>query len=337
MKRDTPHIAAGLVALSLVASAPALADEAEGATSREERPDDSDVDAPVRESNATDRTVSESLPPAERLRRAERAFERGEFERITGILRPSLEPEPAFESESDLIRARELLGVGLFFTAQQATGADRRRQRLEAARQHFLELLRLRPDYSLDSLVFPASVVDLFESVRQKNSEELEEIRRARQSRSDSKGSSEPIYIERNVRKRSYPVNFLPFGLGQFQNGDPIQGSLFAGGQAASLAVVAVGFVAIESLRNENGRFAVDRDGRGDFRRAFVWRRVQWGALGLFGALYAWSIADALAGYDPESVRIRTLDEPPPELRGEGSHSGGPILRVGPGGLRLNW
>ncbi|MFB6265098.1 MAG: hypothetical protein ABEL76_15975, partial [Bradymonadaceae bacterium] len=228
----------------------------------------------------------------ERLERAEKAFNRGDFDRIPPLLRPTLRPEPAFESESKIVRARELLGVGLFFSAQQATDAQTRSHRLEAARRHFLELLRLRPDYELDPLVFPASVVEVFESVRQAHAEELETIREARRSKSNaSKHASKPLYIERNVRERSYAVNFLPFGLGQFQNDEPIQGGLFAGGQIAAIGIVVAGSAVIESLRNQNGRFSVDPNGRGHFSRAFAWRRVQYAALGAFVALYGWSVA----------------------------------------------
>ncbi|MFB6263155.1 MAG: hypothetical protein ABEL76_05940 [Bradymonadaceae bacterium] len=45
-------------------------------------------------------------------------------------------------------------------------------------------------------------------------------------------------------------------------------------------------------------------------------------------------MADALVDYQPESVRIRTLDKPPPELDGGGD---GATFQLTPTGFDVRW
>jgi len=312
--------------------------DADATTNRSNpRPASDSSDAP----DASDRSRNEtSLSPGQRLDRAETAFRNAEFKKITELLRPTLEPTPKFQETADEIRARELLGVGYFLTAQRVPNADARDSLIERARSQFLALLRLRPDYELDPMVFPASVVDLFQSVRESNSTELEQIRRERASPERTAGSSTPIYIERAYERQPFALNFLPLGVGQFQNGDPVRGGLYAAGQVAALSTIGLGTLAIESLRNsETGRFQ-----RGDvYLQARSWRQTQWIAAGAFVAIYAASVIDGILAHEPVGkVEIRTLDDPPPELDDDSapspdSNSLNPILRLSPGGLHIRW
>jgi hypothetical protein len=323
-----------------------------GASSKPSSSDSSDASAAKRRSNgstgggaATSSKGGEAVPPPsnprERLRTAERAFQSAQFDRLPTLLKPLLEPEPVFDDPDERIRSRELLGVGYYFAAQQSTDPTRRDRLLESARTQFWELLKERPDYSLDPLIFPASVVELFESVRRQHADQLAEIRRNRSNpNGDSKAAGETLYIQRRVERHTYALNFFPFGIGQFQNGALLRGSLFAGGQAAAIGLYTTGAVWIETLRNANGRFNVgpDRSG-GDFARARRWRRVQYAALGLFGGIYLWSILDALVNFERRTVHIETLDEPPSELGGEETSSIGkrPSVRIGWGYVRIRW
>ena len=300
------------------------------------------ADAPdVGTSEASDSPAPPPSDPDARLRRAERAFQRAQFGRLLELLRPLLTPKPVFEDADKRIRSRELLGVGYYFAAQQSPEPDRRDKLLEAARTQFWELLRERPDYSLDPLIFPANVVELFESVREHHAEQLAEIRRRRQSGgNDSKAAGETLYIERRIEQNLFALNFFPFGVGQFQNGSPLKGSLFAGGQIAALGLQTASWVVVEGLRNANGRFNVgpNRSG-GDFARARRWRNIQYAAIGAFAGVYLWSLIDALVGYKPRRVHIETLNEPPPELGSDESSSIGkpPSIRIGWGYVHIRW
>jgi hypothetical protein len=358
---------ASIAALGLAAfcwAGPAAAESDTGAsrsageqTSRPE--DDPDAenasDPPGRASAESDGAENDTAPPdppaedaspGKRLQLAEDAFRNGDFGDIPPLLTPVLGDEPAFQDDASIIRARELLGVGLYFEAQEATDPDRRDALLDRSRQQFLALLRRRPDYQLDSLMFPASVVELFESVREEHADELESIREER-TRSDrgtggaNSESTETVYIERIVERRVLPLNFLPLGSGQFQNDQPLKGALFGGGQLASAAVIGVGFWRIESLRQSNGKFRNPRVCNcDDLRTARSWRTAQWVALGSVGVLYVGSVIDGVVNYlqNDDNIRIRMRDEPPPELSSSDSSAGnGPSVQLGFGSVRIRW
>ncbi len=309
---------------------------------------DSNPSADAKQSASPDDSSSEAGDsPHRRLERAEQAFHNGQFDKISSLLDPILGDEPSLDSKQQVVRARELLGVGLYFEAQEATDADRRDRLVARARRQFLDLLRLRPDYELDSMMFPASVVELFESVREEHADELDEIRRTR-SHSDNptdtrrSAGTETVYIERIVRERVYPLNYVPLGTGQFQNDQPLKGALFGGGQLATAAVAGIGLWRIESLRLANGKFRTERICQGcrDYRTARNWRSAQWIALGTLGILYVGSVVDALFNYEQfdDDVRIRMRDTPPPELSSNDSSAGnGASVQLGFGSVEIRW
>jgi hypothetical protein len=335
---------AALGLAALCGAGPAFAESDTGtAPSTAEQPnspDDADAGDASEPSNPDG--PADDAPPSERLELAEVAFRNGDFGDIPPLLTPVLGDEPALRDDESIIRARELLGVGLYFEAQEATDPNRRDTLLGRSRQQFLDLLRRRPDYELDSLMFPASVVELFESVRNEHADELESIRESR-ARSDGANSesTETVYIERIVERRVLPLNFIPLGTGQFQNDQPLKGVLFGGGQLASAAVIGVGFWRIESLRQSNGMFRNPRVCNcDDLQTARSWRTAQWIALGSVGVLYLGSVVDGVVNYlqKDDNIRIRMRDEPPPELSSTDSSAGnGPSVQLGFGSVRIRW
>lgn len=352
---------AALGLAALCGAGPAFAESDTGAApstaEQPTSPDDADAgDASEAEqrtpadSDASERSnpdgPADDASPTERLQRAEESFRNGDFGDIPPLLTPVLGDEPALRDDESIIRARELLGVGLYFEAQEATDPNRRDTLLDRSRQQFLDLLRRRPDYELDSLMFPASVVELFESVRNEHADELESIRESR-ARSDrgsdgaNSESTETVYIERIVERRVLPLNFIPLGTGQFQNDQPLKGVLFGGGQLASAAVIGVGFWRIESLRQSNGMFRNPRVCNcDDLQTARSWRTAQWIALGSVGVLYLGSIVDGVVNYlqKDDNIRIRMRDEPPPELSSTDSSAGnGPSVQLGFSSVRIRW
>jgi hypothetical protein len=276
--------------------------------------------------------------PSDRLEQAEKAFQDADYHHLRPLLVPTLEPDSRYSKPEEEIRARTLLGVGLYFEAQQVTDATRRRELLDRAQAQFLEILRKEPDHSLNALIYPASVAELFEAVKEEHAAELDKIR-AERDESNGNGAQKglkSVYIERELSHRPYAGNFMPFGVGQFQNGEPIQGALFAGAQVAAIGLNVTGYTMIELLRDpETGRY---EPGAGNAaEQARQWRVGQYVGLGLFVGFYAWSIIDALRDYRAHDVRIRTLDEPPPELASGDADDKGPSFQIGLGGLGLSW
>lgn len=170
------------------------------------------------------------------------AFGRGEYQRAIGILRPLLYPELRLESEGEVVQAHRMLGVANLFEGRPAE-----------AKVEFRKLLELRPDYRFDPLLDPPRVVDFFNSIVKDEEDELaaleakrrkQEAERAAQRREEAErlrvATAKVIVYEQH----SYLLNFVPFGAGQFQNGQRRKGLAFAGAEAG-LALVSVGaFVA---------------------------------------------------------------------------------------------
>jgi hypothetical protein len=276
--------------------------------------------------------------PIDRLERAEKAFQDADYDLLRPLLVPTLAPTSRFSDADEEVRARTLLGVGLYFEAQQVTDATRRRDLLDRAQAQFLEILRKEPDHSLNALIYPASVVELFEAVKEENAAELDEIR-AERDKTNGNGAQKglkSVYIERELSHRPYAGNFMPFGVGQFQNGEPVQGALFAGAQVAAIGLNVTSYAMIELLRNpRTGQYDPGPGNSAD--QALQWRTAQYVGLGLFVGFYAWSVIDALRDYRAYDVRIRTLDEAPPELGGSDADDKGPSLQIGLGGVGLSW
>lgn len=275
--------------------------------------------------------------PDQRLTRAEKAFRDGEYPILRPLLEPTLVPTSQFERAEQANQARILLAVGLYFEAQQVTGAGPRKELLDAASLQFLELLRDDPFYTLNPMIYPASVVELFETVQVEHSAELDALRAElrEDSAPDSQGL-ETVYIEREVDRFSYAVNFLPFGLGQMQNDEPVQGTLFASAQVLSLALNIGSYWRVEDLRSDiDGKYEAGRGNSAE--QARNWQRMQYVGLAAFVGLYAWSVIDALVDYNPYQVRIRTLDAPPPELSSGANGAEGAELKIGWNGIGFAW
>ncbi|MFU8802773.1 MAG: hypothetical protein ACNA8W_03090 [Bradymonadaceae bacterium] len=304
--------------------------------------DPSEVEEPARElaekvvEQARETSSSTPLPdfpsdPRQRVEMAEQAFHHADFDMLRPLLEPILETPEHISDREVQLRAHQLLGVGLFFEAQQVADASRRRELLRQARARFLDLLREEPDHSLDPMIFPASVVELFEEVRQENAPELAAIISARQQDPRTQNPDmHTLYIEREVRANHLILNFFPLGIGQFQNHSPIKGTLFAVTQVAALTVNVLSYYMIERLRGPSGRFDTGPDNRGgDYALALGWQRAQFGALAVLGGFYGWSVLDGVLNFEPFTVHIRTLDNPPPELS--------PGASSQPGGHGLGW
>jgi hypothetical protein len=303
-------------------------------------PNQSQAHAASKPQTSPDEERKPSFPtaPAERLERAEKAFQDADYDLLRPLLVPTLDPSSRFAKSDQEVRARTLLGVGLYFEAQQVTDAARRRELLERVQAQFLEILREEPDHAINALIYPASVVELFEAVKEENAAELDKLRALRNPANGNgpQQGLKSVYIERELSHRPYAGNFMPFGIGQFQNGEQLQGSLFAGAQIAAIGLNVTSYAMIERLRDPStGRY---RGGAGNSaEQAFQWRAAQYVGLGLFVGFYAWSIIDALRDYESHNVRIRTLDEPPPELSAADADDKGPSLQIGLGGLGVSW
>jgi hypothetical protein len=257
-------------------------------------------------------------PPSVSFERGRTAFERGEYSRAIQILRPLLYPEIRLDTEGKVVEAHRMLGVAHLFEKQN-----------DLAAQEFRKLLQLRPDYRFDALLDPPQVVDFFNGVLRDYEDELGRIEARRQQANRDREAAErprsgPEVVERHVIHNSFSINFIPFGAGQFQNGDRAKGWVFLLSEAA-LATISVGAMstnfAIYGFRPHRTCLpqapAVDsgescKVDHSDEDKSRVLTRIQVVSGGLFFATAAWGIADAIWHYRPESVLDVTAPRPAP-------------------------
>lgn len=186
--------------------------------------------------------IALAASPSQDFDRGRIAFGRGEYQRAIGILRPLLYPELRLESEGEVVQAHRMLGVANLFEGRPAE-----------AKVEFRKLLELRPDYRFDPLLDPPRVVDFFNSVVKDEEDEiaaLEAKRRKQEAEREAHRKQEAERLRAASAKvilyerHSYVLNFVPFGAGQFQNGQRRKGLAIAGAEAG-LGLVSVGaFVA---------------------------------------------------------------------------------------------
>jgi hypothetical protein len=286
-------------------------------------------------------TLALASPASEEFDRAKTAFGRAEYTRAIDILRPLLYPDIHLDSEGDVVQAHRMLGVAHLFENHP-----------DEAKREFRKLLELRPDYRFDPLLDPPRVVEFFNGVRKEEEEEIAALEAARKKRdadvakrkqreADERCEAQARII--NFEKHSYAINFIPFGAGQFQNGQRRKGWAFLGVEAALGAVSLGAFVTNFSLFGaSHQRRCLDpptSDPSGvahacqnidhseeDLSRNLT--RLQVVSGGLFFVTAIWGIVDAIHNFRPGVASDGA--EPP----GAGSATS-PRNAAAAGGLRL--
>ena len=300
-------------------------------------------------------TLALAAPSAEDFERGKTAFGRAEYARAIGILRPLLYPEVRLDSEADVVQVHRLLGVANLFENHP-----------DEARHEFRKLLELRPDYRFDPLLDPPRVVEFFNRVLKEEEDEIAildgrrrkrdaELAARRQREADELCAAQiqPVTIQKN----RYAINFIPFGAGQFQNGQRRKGWAFLGVEAA-LGAISVGALVtnfglfgfnpqrrcLDSMTTDltggpHACMKVDTS-REDLSRNLL--RVQVVSGGLFLAAALWGMIDAVRNY-----RAVVTVNPEPGRVGSGTSSKGvsgrypprpgpvPVARAS--GLGLEW
>lgn len=256
--------------------------------------------------------LSQAVPPAatEEFQRGKNAFDRGEFARAVEIIHPLLYPEIRLQSDNQIVLAHRVLGVAYLFERNEPD-----------AKVEFRKLLQMSPDYRFDPLLDPPEVVDFFNLVRKEYSSELgqleakrRELEKARERDREQceKVLAGPAVIEKRIGRNAFAVNFLPFGAGQFQNGQRGKGWSFLAVEgvlgATSVAAFATN-LAVYGLRPQRRcRFDVgatacppeDID-HSEENRSRLLTDVQVVSGAMFFAAVVWGIADAIYYYRPET------------------------------------
>jgi tetratricopeptide (TPR) repeat protein len=256
---------------------------------------------------------AEEVDPFARLQSIRAQFRQGNYERVERTAQALLNQEP-----SSLIRAEclQYLGAALALMG-----------RSDDAEERFELLLTLQPNFHVDPAEFPTDVIRLFETVRFRVANRLDQIEQRRQQAQEAErlarerrlweqqaaaiDESVSRYFVLERQRNHWAVALLPFGAGQFQNQQPRKGYAFLATQLAFTAA-SMGLWLAATLAPETPE---------DLKQA---RRVMNGyqiasyvVYGCLAASVLWGIIDGLVYYRPVRERWREMDERqiPGELR----------------------
>jgi hypothetical protein len=255
-----------------------------------------------------------AAPPAAELKRA-REF--GAWADSAAIVRQYLagHPEPP---EPEAVSAYQMLGISEWHLGD-----------LAQARSAFVSLLSVDPDHKLDPFLVPPAIVEFFEDVRREHEPTLgplrdrrrllqEQERLAEEARrklfAEERARSGPATKVIRVQERSYILNWMPLGAGQFQNGHRAKGTALAAAElvlgAANLGAILIRSQLADSSSSRCLPSAADCDRgyKSSARRAILLADVvKWSSAGLFWAVYGYGVFDAHKYFIP---RVETEISP---------------------------
>lgn len=216
------------------------------------------------------------------------------------------------------------------------------------AERHFTALLRLDPDFSLDPFAVAPPTVAFFEKLKKDLDPQLDLIRQQQRLEAERKKREDEDRVRRqaddearrrrleelsrrvtvrNVEQKSFLVNFVPFGAGQFQQGRTANGVVLAAAEGAFALTSIIAYFAYDALiEAQDIEFDDAIRGRVTKRvygiplervnEANTWRIVKYASAGAFYTLYGYGVVDSIYHHQDEVVTTTTLQLPPePEPR----------------------
>jgi hypothetical protein len=231
-----------------------------------------------------------------------------------------------------VLESRKYLAASLLFMGAEAE-----------ARTQFRLLLRQEPKYALDPLAFPTDVYAQFEQVKRELRDELEAQKKAEEAARRAAEELKQRLQEERTRnlqrlrllasteelhdKNSRWIATVPFGVGQFQNGDKGLGVALAMSESLAAATSVVSYVVHQRLSDATpGPSSLDEARRVES----TWRTANIVSFSVFAALALIGIIDAHVRFVPERVTRRARPLPPDLerwMRDQNLSRGAPVLR----------
>ncbi len=162
---------------------------------------------------------------------------------------------PALQNETLLLESRKYLGAAYLFLGRR-----------DDAEQQFTLLLRQDASYQIDPIQFPQALVQAFDQARARVSRELEEAaERAEREERERRERELRLLLENEGRIRELEalarqetvrtensrwLAALPFGIGQFRNGNRGLGRAFAVSQTLLFTAGAITYFGNQALRD---------------------------------------------------------------------------------------
>jgi tetratricopeptide (TPR) repeat protein len=228
--------------------------------------------------------VAHAGAPREELDKARDAFRKKDCGSAMPSLKDVLYPVERLADRDSLFEARVMLGACF------ADNGDRDQAKIE-----FEKALQLKPREVLDSLFYSERAVRLFDDTKadmENRAKKDEELRKLQQER---ERIAQRLANLRVYKQSYYGLNFVPFGAGQYQNGQYLKAGLFAGGQLATLGTsVGIWFYLVNRYGIRSTNVPLD-----DGPRVRQLQQIEIGTGLAFFGLWIWGSIDALRHYTP--------------------------------------
>ncbi|MET0284616.1 MAG: hypothetical protein ABW352_09110 [Polyangiales bacterium] len=232
-------------------------------------------------------------------------YDRHDYKRAVDAFKGLVGGDPPRITNALLVlESRKYYAASLLFV-----GAD------EEARLQFRLLLQQEPDYALDPLAFPTDVVALFESVKgqmrkdldRRREAELQEQRAAAQEaeavrlkRRENLGRLRSLAEDQTIEVRnSRWVATVPFGVGQFQNGQRGLGVALAMAETFAAVTSVVTYFGHQGMVGDRSTASNSGDLE---QRERIWRAANWASFGTFAVLAIAGVVDAHVRFVPARV-----------------------------------
>ena len=222
--------------------------------------------------------------PGQDLDRARQAFREHDYESAAKLATYLLYPEERLGLPIDLVEAHVILGASAFEIGHRAE-----------AKREFEKALQIQPEKVLTDMLFTDGAIRLFDETRadiEARARRDAELRKIADERERIRKYRESLVV---VERRSFGVNFVPFGAGQFQNHQPTRGIAFAAGEGLT-AGLSVGIFIYLSGKYGLINAQVPAAESPGVRQL---QQLEIGAGIGFWAIYALGVVDSLLHYKP--------------------------------------
>jgi len=243
---------------------------------------------------------SPSGMPWQLLEKARQSYEYGDFRGVIAFVRAALSQE----MEESLVQdAYMLLGLCSYLLHEYSEAKDA-----------FTSLLLRVPDYRLDPVLVPPNIITFFEELKVALKDRLDPIRARLETQParDKPKTPKARVVEVRYERHQWAYNFLPFGVGQFQNGHTAKAYGLLGSQAAMLALNLASYLSIITLSDADGYYTKSK---ADTARGL--QVTQYVSAGAFLGLWLYGVIDGLVYYQDE-VKVGAPQEVSPTLAAPG-------------------
>ncbi len=272
-------------------------------------------------------TSTASATPGQDLNRGRDAYRNQDWDSAYKTLNSLLYPNIELARQEDVWEAYVLLGASAYLLGNRPRAVD-----------EFQKALRIDAERTITTNTHKAEVVQLYEDTKDKFKERLAREADRRRAAEEKKRIQDYLDTIGVYETNSFGVNFIPFGVGQFQNKQPRKGYLFLGGQVLTGGTSLVTFIYLAGKYGLSSSQVPLLDGP----RVRQLQQLEIGTGIAFFALYGWGVKgdDSLVPpglLDEPSQPARKKPPPPKKTSLRDRLRIGPMITPTGAGIGLGW